>query len=376
MNERIIAPDRRAGGVTGVLDVDFSLSLLNRTGAYYLSRDLIDNLRPLFDSVRCWRLPQRMMPEGLPRKLLARLMLGEYRVLGSLPLFTIPRQALKTLYLDPLYVLRTKLTKSDIVLCHDVGPLSHPELFAPETVALYRSAYEKIRRAGPGIVLVSEASKRAFIELHGTRFRFVHVIPLYPRRRAQTLQPTPVLGVHSPFILAVGGLEHRKNYLRCIEAFMSSSLSATHQFVICGPNGNAAKAVRSAAEGCSRVHVLGNVSDAQLGWLYEHAAAFFLPSLLEGFGIPVIEAAERGLICVTSAESAQEEALGGHGIFVDPTSIGSIRAGLERLTRMPDEERDACIARARAHAAVLSQDRFLTAWRTLLTHESASAQMG
>jgi glycosyltransferase involved in cell wall biosynthesis len=224
------------------------------------------------------------------------------------------------------------------------------------------------------VVFVSEASKREFVKLFGEQFRFLRVITLYPRRRRQTLRATPVQGVRTPFILAVGGLEHRKNYLRCIEAFVSSPLRDTHQFVICGPRGNATKVVNEAAKPYRNVQVLGQVDDEQLTWLYENADAYLSPSLLEGFGIPVIEAAECGLISITSADGAQKEALGGHGIFVDPTRTDSIRDGLVRLIEMPASDREGCIARARAHAKTLSKHRFLTAWQDLLEEERKALQ--
>lgn len=357
------------------LDVDFSLSLLNRTGAYYISKDLIENLRPLVSSVRCWRLPPNVtLGEGVLRKLAGRAMLIEYRALRETGLLRISRPAQKTLYLDPLYVLRTELSATDIVLCHDVGPLTHSDLFDERTVAHYREAYAKIQRVGPGVVFVSDASKREFVRLFGERFRFLRVITLYPRRTVQLTAPRAVPGIDKPFVLAVGALEHRKNYARCIEAFARSGLCASYQFVICGPRGNATAAMREAAARHTWLKVLGAVSDAELRWLYQQAKGFLLPSLLEGFGVPVIEAAERGLLCVASAGSAQEEALGGHGIFVDPTDTGSIAAGLEQLVSMRQEAREGLIEAARAHTSTLTMERFVNAWKDLLLQEHAALQ--
>jgi glycosyltransferase involved in cell wall biosynthesis len=357
------------------IDVDFSLALINRTGAFHISADLIDSLRPMFSAVHCWRLSARPASHEWLRRLLARAMLGEHRILSDLPLLQIPRSAAKTLYTDPLYVLRTRLSADDIVLCHDVGPITHPFLFDKSTVKLYKKTYRKIRAARPGLVFVSEATRREHERLYGDQFRFSRVITLYPRRQVQAAVPEPIAGIHMPFFLAVGGLEHRKNYLRCISAFNESPLLRRHQLVICGPRGNASRAVHAAARGQRGVRVLGVVNDGQLRWLYERAIGFLLPSLLEGFGVPVVEAAERGLVCIASRGGAQEEALGGHGIFVDPEDTRSIEAGLQRLMRLSASERQGYVAKARAHAATLTRERFVGEWRALLEAELSGSAL-
>ena len=370
--------DSAVSGDIGVLPgigVDFSLSLINKTGAYYISNDLVENLRPLLSGVQYWRFQLRSNPAGIARKLLARLMLGEYRLLQDWPHFTIQRRAAKVLYLDPLYVLRSQLDTSDIVLCHDVGPLTHQALFDPATVELYRRAYEKIRRVGPGVVFVSEASRQAFIGLFGSSFRYQRVITLYPRRELQHTEPRKITSIDRPFILAVGGIEQRKNYVRCMEAFSRSAARNSHLLVICGPRGNAADAVAEASRSHAQVRVLGRVSDGALSWLYQNAAGFLLPSLLEGFGVPVIEAAERNLVCVTSAGGAQEEALGGHGIFVDPTQTEDVVSGIDRLLSMSAKDKADCIAKAKAHTATLTRERFISAWSELLTQELATMEV-
>ena len=137
--------------------------MINRTGAYYVCRDVVQNLKPYFPAVRYWRSFLNQEPQGLRRKLLGRAMLYELSRLGGLGALPRPRRSragdLPTLYLDPLYVLRTRLEPRDIVLCHDVGPLTHRDLFDPGTTAMYERAYAAIKEAKPGVVFVSEASR-------------------------------------------------------------------------------------------------------------------------------------------------------------------------------------------------------------------------
>ena len=67
----------------------------------------------------------------------------------------------------------------------------------------------------------------------------------------------------------------------------------------------------------------GFVSDAQLRWLYAHCATFAFPSLDEGFGLPILEAAYSGAPMAISAIPAFEE-FGAIGAFFDPLDTDAI----------------------------------------------------
>ena len=117
------------------------------------------------------------------------------------------------------------------------------------------------------------------------------------------------------------------------------------------------------------MHGLGYLADPQLRWLYRNASGFVLPSLLEGFGLPALEAAQHELVSVVSAGGAQEEAAGKGAILVDPTSIAAIAKGMRQLVEMPACERDARVELLREQAATLSQERHLAKWTYLLASQ-------
>jgi glycosyltransferase involved in cell wall biosynthesis len=259
---------------------------------------------------------------------------------------------------------------TDIVLCHDLGPITHPDLFGASTEASYRRAYDLIRAGRPGMVFVSQASRDAFVEHYGDDYRFLEVIPLFVRPINRVAQTRPPAGVAGPFLLTVGALERRKNHLRCFEAFVRSGLAERgYQYVFCGPRGNAAEEIGAAARATPGALQLGYVSDAELHWLYENAAGFVLPSLLEGFGIPALEAAQYGLVSLVGSGGAQREAVGDGAIFVDENSVEDIAEGMLQLCDMPAPERDRLVRLARAHAVAHSRERFVASWRALLRRE-------
>lgn len=355
---------------------DFSLGLINRTGAYIICRDILREMPEYFSEVRYWRLVRRELPTGLFRRITGRLMLHELSLLKDRNAFLWPDgrrvPGRRRLILDPLYVLRSRLDPEDIVQCHDIGPVSHPELFGGRS--LYEEAYEKIRRIGPGVVFVSDASQRAFRDRYGDRFRFLQTVAQYVRPGVLTGDVEPIASVKPPFLLTVGALEARKNHLRILDAYAQSGLSARGvSYVFCGSRHFGAEAILEKAARTPGAVALGYVTEPQLRWLYQNGCGFVLPSLLEGFGLPPIEAAQRGLVPVVSAGGAQEEAIGGAGVLVDPTSVESIRQGMLRVVDMAPSERDDLLRRAANRGRVLSYARFIAGWRRVLEHNASFA---
>ena len=128
-------------------------------------------------------------------------------------------------------------------------------------------------------------------------------------------------GVTGRFILSVGTIEPRKNLARLIEEFDN----ARGQFlepctlVICGPTGWMGELSPT-----DRVVLVGHVPDSVLAGLYQLAQVVAYVPLVEGFGLPVVEAMRYGAVVVTSAvPSATRGAL-----IVDPYDIDSIAGGL------------------------------------------------
>ena len=352
--------------------LDCSLSLINRTGAHYIAEDLVAAFGSR-GTVRRWRLLRRQLPTGIVRKIFGRLMLQEITRLGTSSSFLWPEpktSKLKRLFLDPLYVIRSRLESSDIVLCHDIGPVTHVELYDSGTVNAYEKAYAKIVKVRPGIVFVSHASRLAFEKRFGTEFRFLRVIPLYIRTGSVTGHTEPIPGIQRPFFLTVGALETRKNQRTAIEAFERYGFARRDvSYILCGARGAGAEEILATAARTPGVKVLGYVSDAQLRWLYQEASAFVLPSLLEGFGMPALEAALRGLVPVVSQDSALAEAVNGTAIQVNPHSVSDIGEAMESVLALNEGSRRELQNALIIHAQGATREKFLAKWEDLMSTE-------
>jgi glycosyltransferase involved in cell wall biosynthesis len=138
------------------------------------------------------------------------------------------------------------------------------------------------------------------------------------------------------FWLTVGTSEPRKNQLRLLEAYarLQTAGHTADPLVLAGGSGwlmdDLIRRIE-ALELRNDIIQLGYVDDTSLGWLYENCRAFCYPSLLEGFGLPVVEAMSLGAAVLTSATTSLPEVVGDAGILVDPTDVDAIYAGLNNL---------------------------------------------
>ncbi|MFM0504629.1 glycosyltransferase [Paraburkholderia caffeinilytica] len=351
------------------IDVDFSLALNDRTGKFFLGKDIISSLGSGVGRVHYGRL------HGFPRNDFVRRILGRVthnettarvnrsRLISFFPVIRDPRP---TLHLDPLSVVRHRLEPRDIVLCHDVGPITHPQYFAPGVDELYRRAYDQIRRIKPHMVFVSKTSQREFHRLYGEEYASSNVIYIPTRLGIKEGEGCPVEGIESSFVLTVGSIGNRKNQARCIEAFSASGLAEKGwRYVIVGGRESGADTAIQVAKQTPGVVMPGYMTDDKLRWLYRNASGFVLMSLLEGFGMPVIEAIEHDLPCLVSSSSILTEVGGEAMLDADPLDLESITAGMRSLAEMPDEERTRRISQARAHLLNFSREPILASWRDL-----------
>lgn len=355
-------------------DADFSSAIHNRTGKYFVGRDLIEDQRALIGRVLYWRVSATAPPAGLAGKLLGRMMAAEHRLRRTLPAAPPRARARPLLHLDPFSVLHRGAAPNDIVLCHDVGPVTHPALFDPAVAALYRAVYARIAASGCRVVFVSEASRSAYRDHFGTSPR--HAV-IYPALRAGMTRAAavPIEGIAGPFLLTVGSIGRRKNQAAAIAGFARSGLAVMGwNYVLAGAREPGADAVLEAARATPGVRVLDYVSDAALAWLYASAGGFVLPSLLEGFGVPVAEAIAAGLVPAVTAGGVLHEVAGDGALPLDPDDPDDIADVLRHLAGMTDAERMRRRTLLNASIARFAPERFRREWRAMLEGAAAPSQ--
>lgn len=222
-----------------------------------------------------------------------------------------------------------------VVTMHDAIFMRYPELYS----ATYRHSF--IRRNASAcrradlLVAISEQTKRDYMTFFGVpaeRIRVVyqgcnelfwHPVDGDQRQAARRRYSLP-----DAYVLSVGALEPRKNHIRIIEALADAHIGLP--LVLVGKGNNAFKRLLNdtAARYGVSLHLIENVQTEDLPALYRMANVFAYPSLFEGFGIPVLEAARCEVPVVTSKGICFEEIAGEGAWYVNPNDASELGLAL------------------------------------------------
>lgn len=360
------------------LDCEFTLALNNRTGKYFFCKDMIDASQDLIRTCYYWRVPFSTLPSMPVVKVLGRAARIEVdlRVRSRLGDRFLPmishRQPM--VFTDPRECVLYRLKACDVVLCHDLGPLTHPEFYGPGVNEIYAVAFDRIKAAKPLMLFVSAASRADFVELFGQDFPLLQVIHIPLRKGIAGNREQSVSGLPEKFFLTVGSVGTRKNQLRSIRAFLASGLADEgFAYVICGGPEPGAHNVMALGRESKGVILPGYVNDDELRWLYRNATGFVLPSLLEGFGLPAAEAINYGLVPLLAPGGALQEVAGDGAVYVNPFDTADIAAGMRKLAEMTEEERDVRLCQLRSSIKRFSLESAIAGWRSALELAIASA---
>ena len=237
----------------------------------------------------------------------------------------------------------------EVVTIHDVLFETHPDLFvgafSSRSVGLIRRSAHRARR----VLTVSEFSRRAILEQYNLAEERVVAIPnAVDHDRFRTLDEDETLrGVKTrydlqrPFILHVGRIEPRKNLVRLIRAFhrVREKVEPSLELILVGRKDFQFETIDEEIAGSkdASVRILSSVSDEDLPAFYNLAELFAFPSLVEGFGIPILESMACGTPVVTSKRGALAEVGGDAVAWVEPEDEDSIASTLENVLTETDE---------------------------------------
>lgn len=227
----------------------------------------------------------------------------------------------------------------------------------------HRFSVEHALRAHARIITVSAFSQKEIHNLYAIPLEKIKVIPNgLNQRQPVSLERTKEIlekyRIRSPYILSIGRVEEKKNIPRFIEAFalLRSQYGFTGQLVLAGSPGFGHDRVRQALER----HDLGNavietgwVEEEDVSALFSSAGLFVLPSLYEGFGIPILEAMSLSVPVVCSSIPALHEVAGDAALLVDPYSIEQMAKTMHAVLSQ-QEVRESLIRKGRERAEQFS----------------------
>lgn len=226
--------------------------------------------------------------------------------------------------------------RRQVMVAHDVFPLTHPEWYSRKYVATHAPLLRHQLQHARGVVAVSPATAEALepwipaatpvlVAPNGVSDDVG--IPLEPDEVSEVLSRHGLSA--GSYLLTVGSVDPRKNIERLVSAYSGLSVEERTEMPLVIVGGGSAGVFATEDQRAHHgLHRLGYVSDHDLAAIYGAARGFVLPSLDEGFGIPVIEAAAHGLPLLLSDIPVFRWIAGDAARYFDPTSVEDLREAL------------------------------------------------
>lgn len=259
------------------------------------------------------------------------------------------RSSRRTVYFFPNFVGEPLLHSRCVPIIHDFGFLHDPDrLQERDHLFLKRYLPRTLNRASQ-VVVNSNATKRELLDAYGIPSEKITVIypavdhaafrPEIPEERRLAVRKK--YGLDGPFLFSLSTLEPRKNFAGLVEAYarLPENVKKRMALAIAGGRGWKSEDVFAALRRLgleNRIKFLGYIAEDDRAPLMQEAELFVLPSLHEGFGMPVLEAMACGTPVVTSARGALPEVGGEAVVYVDPLLPDAIAAGILSILENPN----------------------------------------
>jgi len=242
-----------------------------------------------------------------------------------------------------------------LTVVHDLAFARHPHAYSGAERAYLELTTRWATLRCRLLIAVSESTKADLVSFYGVRPERVRVVPLGASQPSSVTAPASrlaELGVDGNFVLQVGRIEVRKNQtaaLAAVERLDGVTL------VVAGPERDAALAAKLRES--PRCRVLGRVDQPTLELLYKRARAVVVPSLYEGFGLPVLEAMARGKVVVAAKASSLPEVGGEAALYFHDAADSAQLAKVLEVALGDDKLRTSLARAARARAGKFTWER-------------------
>jgi glycosyltransferase involved in cell wall biosynthesis len=230
-----------------------------------------------------------------------------------------------------------------VLAIYDLALKYYPETINPRVFKLLNRRLPEDAGKAHAILTISESTKRDVVKYLGVAPEKIHVVPCGIAPEFRPLDDPALLDrvrrkytLPARFLLFVGTVEPRKNLSRLVEAFdcLCASPRFEHGLVLVGPRGWRDQGIVRTLQNLrarERVILTGRVPQEDLPGFYNLADLFVLPSLFEGFGMPVAEAMACGTPVVTSNVSSMPEVAGDAALLIDPHSADDLAEAIRKV---------------------------------------------
>lgn len=238
-----------------------------------------------------------------------------------------------------------------VFLIHDLIPITHPRYCRPGEDNRHKERMRQALRSASGVIANSHATAdelRRFAQQDGLPQPKILVAWL----GIESLPQAPSVSPRKrPYFLAIGTIEARKNHmllLRLWDRLREQIGEATPDLVLIGQRGWEADDVferLDAQPADGPIVELGHCDDAGMAALVTHARALLMPSFVEGFGLPVLEAMMLGTPVIASDQPVFREIAGDIPRFIAPDDIDGWTEAVQAYLHDDSPEREAQLQR-------------------------------
>lgn len=228
-----------------------------------------------------------------------------------------------------------------VTTVHDVAFYYFPECYSPFVRWYLHLTTRFALHHASKVITVSEATKDDLLQIYHaepSRIEVIHSGGPTPGERSPSPDEIAATlgryGIVRPYLLYLGRLEGKKNVARIVEAFFDlKEKGIPHQLVLGGGPGVGFSEIKRliASSAYGQDIVLTGYVGREKEALYAGADVFVFPSLYEGFGFPILEAARHGTPVVTSCSSSLPEVAGQAALLVDAFAVGQIAEAILKL---------------------------------------------
>lgn len=235
------------------------------------------------------------------------------------------------------HLLPVRSSAVRLLTVHDMLPLDRPRDFGVVKRTLLTRPYLASIREADRIVTVSSATLTRMAAYVPAARAKARVVPLATSTSLRSAHPVPVGSLRGRrFAMVVGDASPRKNLRTLVTAWSSYvARGGDVPLVIIGPPGwgtnDRGGAAFEALSAAGLVLTLGQIPDDQLAWCYRHTDLVLCPSLLEGFGLPALEALTFSAPVVTSDDQAMCEVTGPDVLHVGAHDVAEWVSAITRL---------------------------------------------
>jgi len=260
-------------------------------------------------------------------------------------------------YFEPFFLTLPIFSKNrKIVTVHDLIPLVFPEHFKPGLKGMLKWQLQRLSLLNADAIITdSESSKKDIVKYVGVNSEKVRVVYLAAGSDFKIINSKEKIenvrekyNLPEKFILYVGDVTWNKNLPRLMEAVfkintplvMVGKALAEEKIDTQNPWNKDLVKVQKLAEKNQNIFRLGFVPSGDLVSLYNAATLFVMPSIYEGFGLPVLEAMACGCPVVTSRGGSLAEVVGEAGKYVDPYDVDSITRAISEVFNNPNMQKE------------------------------------